>query len=1056
MAKFHGNASFATPSTTSSFSSSLHNQTAMETMLNQVLALATSTMELQLLRQDLMHVSADSILQGCTNITTQLDIHHLLTTTATTATATTTTTTTTPGSIPSSSSSDDSSTLTTLHALIITLVLFCTAVFMVFLYVKSRNNNSSSKPTSRPYSMGGGRDETSFQEQPATPNIVEPHHSPEVFKILQESDRYLSQHRPDLFRALQSVTTRNNNNNDNSSNSNSSSHPPWAFFSKAWAWTTLSLSSSSSRGGNTTDRPPLRRPSALTKQDRSRSSSYYRNKRNGYSSPTTDANQSMIIMATRSIDHEDEEQQQNAKTLGTTRDANTTTTSLLWDGSTGFTPISTWVSWATGGWMGGDPHHHAGEEDRKSPTSATAGSQSPPHQPPLHLRTINLLNDEEEEDEEEIVYGKSRDGIFRYDVEDPNHNTASSMACDEDPTHYPFVYRDFPRHDGTPCLIFEIGDEDYDDNVSSPTAANGTAAKEGEDDKDVFGSWKSLLKRSSLSKTDLLTYFSSNSNVNNTNPDTTNNSNTPEERKSLTSAKGPILNNVDLVSEDDLHRMLEQHAMDHYWSRSSQSRKKGGVVVPGAFPTDPELEEDFKPHLERLLASRFRQYEKRSILERHREARQKERQEAAAAIAAARSRQSDNDDDDEEEEEDEEEEYDDYDDDDDEEDEEEHEGKVHRRASQRQLDMERDISALEDSISPRSGTFSRKTCPEPPPPALTTTPAQPATTVAYNPWSSTSSFQSSVYVPPPPASSPYIPPPPPPVSASSSHYDPPSPALTFESAIASKNSHTKTQSLGSADHQRKFVGRGERAVEYTLDFQGIMPPKVETPPNKVFDSKKLRDAYKDFNAPSMDELLGSKSNFDISTLRASFADSNAPSMDELRDIPIPQEPLDEFLHRMALESSSKRSSASSIVNDVNVAPLIILDSASDRDSIPAAPPHKFSTPSGRRRRKIKHERSLSDFDFGGSKRSLSSQTHRSDNGDLPHPKPHKQHHHKRTASYTEEAMLRGDISHHHQQQQHEHKRTPSFTDDVMVHGIYAQIRHDKYMFETNNDEKMMH
>ena len=56
-----------------------------------------------------------------------------------------------------------------------------------------------------------------------------------------------------------------------------------------------------------------------------------------------------------------------------------------------------------------------------------------------------------------------------------------TLACEEDPTNYSFAFQDFPRHDGTPCLIYsETGDDtesnsmggihsNYDERPLSPT-----------------------------------------------------------------------------------------------------------------------------------------------------------------------------------------------------------------------------------------------------------------------------------------------------------------------------------------------------------------------------------------------------------------------------------------------------------------------------------------------------------------------------------------------------------------------------------------------------------
>jgi hypothetical protein len=46
---------------------------------------------------------------------------------------------------------------------------------------------------------------------------------------------------------------------------------------------------------------------------------------------------------------------------------------------------------------------------------------------------------------------------------------SGNLACDEDPRKYPFAFQDFPRQDGTPCLIYSENDQD----ASTPTTLRG-------------------------------------------------------------------------------------------------------------------------------------------------------------------------------------------------------------------------------------------------------------------------------------------------------------------------------------------------------------------------------------------------------------------------------------------------------------------------------------------------------------------------------------------------------------------------------------------------------
>jgi len=137
------------------------------------------------------------------------------------------------------------------------------------------------------------------------------------------------------------------------------------------------------------------------------------------------------------------------------------------------------------------------------------------------------------------------------------------LACDEDPTQYDFPFQDFPRHDGTPCLIYYGEDED------------GTrVVREGD------GSGRPL------SPTDLLSN---------------------EEFKrvlSLNSEDGGIAIDGQNGSgeEGDASMMLDDNEED--------------ILFTSA---------DFTEKLERLIAMRHRHYERQNILIKHKKAKEEKR-----------------------------------------------------------------------------------------------------------------------------------------------------------------------------------------------------------------------------------------------------------------------------------------------------------------------------------------------------------------------------------------------------------------------------------------------
>ena len=154
------------------------------------------------------------------------------------------------------------------------------------------------------------------------------------------------------------------------------------------------------------------------------------------------------------------------------------------------------------------------------------------------------------------------------------------LYCDEDVAKYAFPFKDFPRHDGTPCLIYS--DENNNNSSSSSSNDNNNAQNRHNDP---------------------LTYNN-------------NNNNTPEPTKNNTSTP---------LSDDEFKKQL-----------SLQSVNSTFEIDDGMYEDDHQegvdqiRDTEFTEKLERMVTMRLRHYEKDSIMMRAREARKKEQQHAEA------------------------------------------------------------------------------------------------------------------------------------------------------------------------------------------------------------------------------------------------------------------------------------------------------------------------------------------------------------------------------------------------------------------------------------------
>jgi hypothetical protein len=152
-------------------------------------------------------------------------------------------------------------------------------------------------------------------------------------------------------------------------------------------------------------------------------------------------------------------------------------------------------------------------------------------------------------------------------IQHAQNRFVENLVCDEDPSEYPFAFSDFPRHDGTPCLI-------YSESEGGPA----TLRREG-----------------SVSK------------MNNVN----NNMGLDNRRVSL--------------SDEEFKMALSQHDTSH-----DESMVCSDDLVDLYDNSGESIEVEFTEKLERLVAMRHRHYEKESIMERGREIRRKERNKAEA------------------------------------------------------------------------------------------------------------------------------------------------------------------------------------------------------------------------------------------------------------------------------------------------------------------------------------------------------------------------------------------------------------------------------------------
>jgi len=206
-------------------------------------------------------------------------------------------------------------------------------------------------------------------------------------------------------------------------------------------------------------------------------------------------------------------------------------------------------------------------------------------------RSATTLPQEEEYDDDEVIVD-DLDTVEEGGVDNQGTDGTGSMACDEDPSQYNFAYQDFPRQDGTPCLIYEetLDEEEEEqflrnsqrDSLHSTTRYGDTLTD------DEF--------QQALTQHALVDYQQTNSSF-----------------QRVISRDDSDNNGEDVssyVTGDD------ESQSDSIISTSTDS------VLSGFSETEPA---NFTDKLERLVAMRHRHYEKQKIVDKHREQRRQER-----------------------------------------------------------------------------------------------------------------------------------------------------------------------------------------------------------------------------------------------------------------------------------------------------------------------------------------------------------------------------------------------------------------------------------------------
>jgi hypothetical protein len=189
--------------------------------------------------------------------------------------------------------------------------------------------------------------------------------------------------------------------------------------------------------------------------------------------------------------------------------------------------------------------------------------------------------------------------------EQPRFVESTNLVCDEDPGAYPFAFSDFPRHDGTPCLIYS---ESADGPATLMTQTSSQSASQSvqfvspiKDPPSLVVSVRAALSddefQQALSQHDLDTSVSHHHDHDNDHDD----------------------------DDDDADGIYGNHFRDNDFNYTTSDNDDPYDGAAGE-----SIEVEFTNKLERLVAMRHRHYEKESIMEKHREIRRRERNKAEA------------------------------------------------------------------------------------------------------------------------------------------------------------------------------------------------------------------------------------------------------------------------------------------------------------------------------------------------------------------------------------------------------------------------------------------
>ena len=234
------------------------------------------------------------------------------------------------------------------------------------------------------------------------------------------------------------------------------------------------------------------------------------------------------------------------------------------------------------------------------------------------VRSRSSANHNEQTNNDDNCYAEG-DGLIDADmddliIEECINNQDEIMACEEDPSDYKFPYQDFPRQDGTPCLIYEETlNEEEEEQYLRNSASMATSSRR----RDSLHSTTSYGVHDALTDDEfqraLSNHSSSHIAMDYTQPILGSSSTSFEQQlkdldDSISSCNGSIVQTASLDDDDA--------TTDSFLSSIHNND------ATDCETTNPA---QFTHKLEKMVAMRHRHYEKQKIVERHREQRKRER-----------------------------------------------------------------------------------------------------------------------------------------------------------------------------------------------------------------------------------------------------------------------------------------------------------------------------------------------------------------------------------------------------------------------------------------------